>query len=90
MAKKKMIAPLKVNRVGAPNKPSAEKKDPNTGITQLQKDWIQKEADGRGVARTDIMREAVEMYITAIESQRGDSIVSELFDGNLKTKTQEK
>ena len=82
MANKKMIPPLKVNRVGAPNKPSAEKKDPNTGITQLQKDWIQKEADGRGVARTDIMREAVEMYITAVESQRGDSIVSELFDGS--------
>ena len=71
MTKKKILAPLKVKlKVGAPNKPRDEKKDPNTGLTQFQKDWVQKEADGRGVSRTDIMREAMEMYMTALESQR--------------------
>lgn len=72
MAKKKILEPLKVKRAGPPNKSRDEKKDPNTGLTLLQKDWVQKEADGRGVSRTDIMREAMEMYMTAIESQRDE------------------
>ncbi len=61
---------VKKNRVGAPNKPHAEKKDPNTGLTNEQKIWVQREAEGRKVHTTDIMREAMEMYITAVESQR--------------------
>lgn len=81
MTKKKILAPLKVKmKVGAPNKPDAEKKDPNTGLTQLQKDWVQKEADGRGVSRTDIMREAMEMYMTALESQRDILPIDEIVD----------
>lgn len=64
----------KKNRVGAPSKPKDVKKDANTGLTGLQKEWIRREAKGRGVHTTDIMREAVEMYITALESQRGDAL----------------
>ena len=81
MTKKKILAPLKVKlKVGAPNKPRDEKKDPNTGLTQFQKDWVQKEADGRGVSRTDIMREAMEMYMTALESQRDILPIDEIVD----------
>ena len=70
MAKKTILKSLKVKKVGAPNKNREEKKDPNTGFTLAQKDWIEKEALGRNVDKTEIHREAMAMYIVAIESQR--------------------
>lgn len=85
MAKKKILQPLKVKKVGAPNKPHDEKKDPNTGFTMYQKSWIEKEALGRDVDKTEIHREAMEMYITAIESQREQPPIDIVVDTKLKT-----
>lgn len=72
MARKKILEPLKVKKVGAPVKNKDEKKDPNTGFTMIQTKWIKDWADARGVPATEIHREMADMYITAIESQRDE------------------
>lgn len=90
MANKKIMEPLKAKRVGAPNKPTLEIKDSNTGLTNAQKQWVLKEAKGRRVHRTDILREAVDMYIAAIESQRGDVLSVEDVSIDIVTQTKSK
>ena len=81
--KKKMLEPVKLKRVGAPKKPKGEIKDKNTGLSLEQKTWIAKEAKGRRLNRTEIIREAVDMYIASIESQRGDILeVNDIPDVN--------
>lgn len=69
----------KKNKVGAPSKKDAEKKDPNTGLTGEQSAWLKNESDTRNIPQTEIIREAFSMYMTAVESQRGDETVQELF-----------
>ena len=90
MANKKILEPLKVKRVGAPNKPVLEIKDSNTGLTTAQKEWIIKEAKGRKVHRTDIMREAMDMYISAAESQRDEVLTVDDVNKDIVTQTKSK
>ena len=77
-----------IRRVGAPRKPKGEIKDKNTGLSLEQKTWIAKEAKGRRLNRTEIIREAVDMYIASIESQRGDILeVNDIVNKDVVTQT---
>lgn len=87
-----MMTPKKKAKVGAPNKPKNEKKNPN-GLSNEMMEWIRKEATGRKLYSADIIREGMEFYRTAVETQRGDAETGKLFDDVLtesKTKNKEK
>lgn len=72
----------KKSKAGAPKKQAREKKNPN-GLTGEQAEWVQKEAKGRGVYKAIIIREAIDFYRTALETERGDTTAHKLFDDKL-------
>lgn len=80
MAKKK----IEVVKRGAPIKSNDEKKRPN-GLSNAQWERLQDEARSRmpPVATADILREAVDWYLTAKDTRRGDVTASEMFDDKL-------
>lgn len=73
------MAGKEISKRGAPVKPASKKIDPN-GLRPDQNDWLKGESDIRGLPAAVIHREAVDWYITAKETKRGDVTASQQFD----------
>lgn len=74
-----MVKKSKVGRKSlVSQKRENEKKDHNTGFTLEQTKWIVDFAKSRDVSRTVIHREMADMYITSVESQKGDFRIEDL------------
>jgi hypothetical protein len=72
MTKKKIVA-------GAPKKNPDVRKRPD-GLREEQHIWLAQEAVAQGVSKAQLKEQIIDWYIAAIERQRGDSSVHELFD----------
>lgn len=66
---------------GAPKKPDSKKIEPN-GLRPDQNKWLAEEGEIRGLPAAVIHREAVDWYITAKETKRGDVTASQQFDNS--------
>lgn len=72
--KKKVVA-----GIGAPKKPEMVKKRPD-GLREEQHLWLENEAMGQGISKAQLKETIIDWYMAAVERQRGDDSVHELFD----------
>lgn len=73
------MAKKKERNRGAPKK-SDDKKIASNGLRPDQNKWLKEEGEIRNLPAVVIHREAVDWYITAKETKRGDVTASQQFD----------
>jgi len=77
------MAKDRTRKKGAPIKKDEEKILPN-GLGPEQWAWLQSEAKIRSMSAASLHRIAVDWFITAIDTKRGDVTASQLFDDSYK------